>query len=93
MRKETAMGVLLRLTKRFARMVGQNALFLKSKRFARMVGQNALFLKSTNSVIMLKSCLNSRFKCHICRKPCFLLQKNVFRIRSDNFLMKKKTFP
>ena len=33
-----------------------------------------IFLKIV-SVIMLKSYLISRFKCHICRQPCFLYKK------------------
>ena len=38
---------------------------------------------NTNSVIMLKPYLISRFKCHIYRQSCFLQQKCIFRIRSD----------
>ena len=57
MRQERAMGVLPRLKGRFVLMVGQNALF---------------FFENTNSVIMLKSYLISRFKYYIYRQPCLL---------------------
>ena len=42
--------------------------------------------KNTNSVIMLKSKLICRFKCHICWQLCFFKQKSVFKIRRDKLL-------
>ena len=42
--------------------------------------------KNAKSVIMLKSKLMCRLKCHIRRQLCFFKQKSVFQIRSDNFL-------
>lgn len=55
MRRETTMGVLQGL----------------KRRFAPIVVQNAFSYKTINSVIMLESFLISRFMCHICRQPLF----------------------
>ena len=47
-------------------------------RFGPIVGQNALFFKNSNSLIMLKSYLISRFKCYKCRQLFSFNNKSVF---------------